>query len=248
MDPQAFSPQDIGAALQAGWRDFRSLPGASMAYAGLFTLIGLALLTAIGTLGISPMALPFAAGFMLVAPVLLTGFFRLRTLQSVGTKPGLLDAFAAFGRAPGALWLVALICCFLFLVWITDAGVLYVMMIGTERLPYELPWLIKLQESVLAFEFWGMLMGSVLAFIILAVSAFSVPLLYEGRANLVEAIHVSVRAVLGNFFSAILWGLLLTAVTLTSILLLPLLAVTLPVLAYASFALYRRVFPPQSAA
>lgn len=245
LTPQIFSTTDIADVLKVGWRTFHSIPIVSMAYAALFAVIGLALLTAVGGFGISPMALPFAGGFMLVGPALLTGFFRLAAIHADNAKPRLSDAFAAFVRAPGGLWLVALICAFLFLVWITDAGVLYVMLIGTEHLPYELPWLISLQDHVVAFELWGMLMGSILAFIILAISAFSVPLLHEGRANLVQAIHASVRAVLRNFIHAIIWGLLLTGIILLSILLLPLLIVTLPTLAYASFALYQRVFPPQ---
>ncbi len=221
------------------------MPGASMAFATLFALIGLVLLAAVGKFGVSPMALPFAGGFMLVGPALLTGFFRLAVIRADGRKPRLMDAFAAFARAPGGLWMVASLCAFLFLIWITDAAILYAMMIGGEHLPYDLPWLITLQREVVAFEFWGALMGSVLAFIILAISAFSVPLLHEGRANLVQAIHASVRAVFGNFISCITWGLVLTSATVLSILLLPLLTVVLPVLAYASFALYRKVFPQE---
>ena len=244
LNPQNFSAKDIVDALKTGWYTFQSIPGVSMAYATLFALIGLVLLTVVGSFGISPMALPFAAGFMLVGPALLTGFFRLSAIHADNAKPRLLDAFAAFTCAPVGLWMVALICAFLFLVWITDAGILYVMMVGTEYLPYELPWLIKLQEHVIAFELWGMLMGSILAFIIFAISAFSVPLLHEDRVHLVHAVHTSVRAVLRNFIYSIIWGVLLTGVILFSILLLPLLIVTLPILAYASYALYKRVLPP----
>jgi len=44
------------------------MPAASMAFASLFALIGLVVLAAVGEFGISPMALPFAGGFMLVGP------------------------------------------------------------------------------------------------------------------------------------------------------------------------------------
>jgi uncharacterized membrane protein len=81
------------------------------------------------------------------------------------------------------------------------------------------------------------------AFIILAVSAFSVPLLHERRVNLVQAINASFRAVFANFLPCIAWGLELTGATVLSIVLLPLFTVVLPVLAYASFDLYRKVFP-----
>ena len=43
---------------------------------------------------------------------------------------------------------------------------------------------------------------------------------------------------LGNFLTAIVWGLALLGMRL-----LPFLTVALPVLAYASFALYRKAFP-----
>lgn len=241
LTPQKFSTADITDALVVGWRSFRALPAASMVFAGLFALIGLVLIAAVGEFGISPMALPFAGGFMLVGPALLTGFFRLAAILAEGRKPRLFDAFAAFVHAPAGLWLVALLCAFLFLIWITDAAILYTVMIGGDH--HDLAWLINLQGRAVAFELWGMLMGSVLAFIILAVSAFSVPLLHEHRASLVQAVNASVRAVFTNFLICIAWGLVLTGATVLSIVLLPLFTVVLPVLAYASFDLYRKVFP-----
>jgi len=242
--PGRFELSDVGDALEAGWCIFRSIPLPSIAFASLFVLIGLVLLAAVGHLGLSPMALPFAGGFMLVGPVLLTGFFRLAAVASDGHRPGVRDAFAAFLSAPAGLWMVALVCAFLFLVWITDAAVLYTFMIGREYLPYDLPWIISPRRDVVSFDLWAALMGSVLAFIIFAVSAFSIPLLHEGRVNAVQAVHASVRAVFRSFAASIAWGLLITGGTIISILLLPSLAVVLPILAYASFALYRKVFPP----
>lgn len=244
LAPRRLRISDIAAALRAGWHSFRSAPTASIVFAGLFALIGLGLLAAVGYLGVSPMALPLAGGFMLVGPALLTGFFRLAAIAGQGRQPRVSDAFGAFLRAPAGLWLVALVCAFLFLIWTTDAAVLYAMTIGREELPYELPWLISPQRHVVAFELWSALMGSVLAFVIFAISAFSVPLLHEGRANAVQAIHASVRAVLRSFGPCLAWGLVLASATLLAVLVTPLLLVVLPVLAYASFALYQRVFPP----
>ena len=238
-----FRVSELADSLATGWQIFRTLPAVSIAYAGLFALIGLVLLTLVGYLGLSPMALPVSGGFLLVGPALLTGFFRLAAISSNARPARFRDAFAAFAKAPAGLWLVAAMCAFLFLIWITDAAVLYAMMIGGEHLPYELPWLIRLEHHVIAFELWGSLMGSVLAFIIFAISAFSVPLLHEGRADFVQAVQASISAVLGSFLTSIAWGLTLTGGTLLAILLLPFFMVVFPVLAYASFALYRSVFP-----
>jgi len=218
-----------------------------MAYAAVFAGIGLALLVGVGHFGLSPMALPFAGGFMLVGPALLGGFFELVRVSHRGGTPGFGDALRGFVRAPAGIWAVAIICAFLFLIWITDAAVLYSFMVGGDHLPYEVPWLLKWERHVVAFELWSALMGSVLAFVIFAVSAFSVPLLFEERASLVQAIHASVRAVFRNFLPCLTWGLLITGATVLSILLLPVFVVVLPVLAFASFALYRKVFPEPQA-
>ena len=241
LTPHRISTGNILKALGIGWRTFRAIPAASMVFATLFALIGLVLLLALGNFGISPMALPFAGGFMLVGPALLTGFFRLAAISAAGGRPRLFDAFPAFLQAPAGLWLLALLCAFLFLIWITDAAILYTLMIGNHQ--QGIDWLFSLQGETVAFELWGMLMGSVLAFIILAVSAFSVPLLHERRVQLVQAVSASVRGVFANFSTMIAWGLVISAAIFVSILLLPLLTVVLPVLAYASFNLYRKVFP-----
>jgi uncharacterized membrane protein len=241
--PQRFSMPEIGRALSDGWRTFRAIPKASISYSVVFVLIGSTLLAGLGWFGFSPMALPFAGGFLLVGPALLTGFFKLSRKYHEGKPVSQFAALGAFVRAPAGIWVVSVVCAFLFLVWITDAAVLYSFMVGTRHLPYRLPWLIDIQQNVIGFEILSSIMGSVLAFIIFAVSAFSVPLLYDGRATLVEAVSSSVRAVFQNIVGGLVWGVLLSASIIVSVIVLPLLLLTLPVLAYASLALYQEVFP-----
>jgi uncharacterized membrane protein len=243
LQPRQFGAASIRAALTTGWHTFRTVPGPSLAFAALFALVGLAVLWGAGHLGMSPMALPLAGGFMLVGPALLTGFFRLADRAAAGTTPRLADALAAFARAPAGLWVVALVCAFLFLIWMTDVAVLYAFTVGGQHLPYEFPWLLRWQGDVVAFELWAALLGAALAFMILAVSAFSVPLLHDRRAALAPAVGASVRAVFHSLPASVGWGLLLTTGIVLSVLLLPLFVVTLPVLAYASRALYHTVFP-----
>lgn len=244
LSSNKLSFDDIVQALAAGWSTFRAIPAVSLAMGCVFALIGLVVMLSVYRTGVSAMALPFAGGFMLLGPIFLAGFFRLSELHSRGSTPGFRDALAGFGRAPAGLWVVALICTFLFLVWITDAGILYSFLIGRVDTENSLFWLDQFQENVVAFVLWGSLMGSVLAFMAFAVSAFSVPLLYQHRATTAQAVFASVRAVLHNFVISITWGMLLAGSILLSILFLPLLIVVLPVMAYASFALYQRTFPP----
>jgi uncharacterized membrane protein len=234
---------DIALSLRTGWVTFLAIPGISLAFGTGIAAIGLGVLTSVYHIGISAMALPFAAGFMLLGPILLVGFFRIAETLTAGRRPGLRDALAGFRQAPLGLWVVALLCAFLFMIWITDAGILYSFMIGKFDTTHQPLWLNQLQRDALRFTLLSSLMGSVLAFFAFAISAFSVPLLHQRRASLIQAIYASASVVVRNFFASIVWGLLLTGVILTSIVLLPLLALSLPVMAYASFALYRRVFP-----
>lgn len=234
---------DIAAALHYGRACLRAMPLSSIAYAAIFMLLGLVLLSAIVMLGLSPLVLPIAGGFMLLGPVLLAGYFELALRHEQGEKATLGDALGAFPNAPPQLWAVALVCALLFLIWITDAGTLYSFTLGGAYLGPDLDWIDRHGLDVLHFQMWGSLMGSLLAYLIFVVSAFSVPLLYERRAALVPAISASVRGVLGNFFVSLAWGVILAGVTMLSILLLPTLLLTLPILSFASFGLYRRAFP-----
>ncbi|HSJ47604.1 MAG TPA: DUF2189 domain-containing protein [Gammaproteobacteria bacterium] len=238
-----FSIGDIVLALRSGWATFRAIPGLSLVLGTIIASLGMGVLWGIYRIGVSAMALPFAGGFMLLGPILLAGFFRLAEAVASGRQPSIGDALCGFRQAPAGLWAVALLCAFLFMIWITDAAILYSFMIGGLDATGQLPWLNQLQADKVSFTLWSSLTGAVLAFVVFAVSAFSVPLLHQRRATLIQAVHASVSLVLRNFFVSIAWGLLLTGTILLSILLLPLLALVLPVMAYASFALYLRVFP-----
>lgn len=241
--PSRLTFADISDALRTGRTVFRKIPAASCAFAAILAGCGLVLLSAITAFGFSPMVLPFAGGFMLLGPILLTGFFELSRRHAIGQQPSLGHALGAFRRVPNGLWLVAALCTFLFLIWITDAGVLYSFTLGGKTEAVGTNWLSAFRHDTWNFHFWGSVTGSVLAYMIYTISAFSVPLIYDARATATTAIHASVRAVLGNFLVCVAWGMLLGSVIMGSILLLPLLIFTLPIMAYASYALYQRAFP-----
>ncbi|MBL8491561.1 MAG: DUF2189 domain-containing protein [Rhodocyclaceae bacterium] len=178
---------------------------------------------------------------MLVGPALLAGFFRIAERLEDGAVPGPADVLEGFRRCPRGIWVIAVFCTFIFMVWITDAATLYAFMVG--RLPVPLAAILPPPDSVWAFAAWSSLMGSAMALIIFAVSAFSVPLLYEGRASLIPAVVASVRTVFRSPLATVAWALLLSVSVMGAILLLPLFPVVFPVLAFASRALYRRAFP-----
>lgn len=241
MDPHPFALADIRQALAAGAQLARSTRGASTAYAALFTLIGAVILGSLLTLGFTPFIVAAAGAFMLVGPALLAGFFGIAQAFESGQKVGAGATAAGFAAASPALWVIALVCALLFMIFITDAAILYSYMVGSA--PVWLSDILPPSAGVIHFLLWGAISGGVIAFLLFCISAFSIPLLCERRTSLVTAVVASVRTVFGNFAAALVWAILLSALVIGSILLLPLLPFTLPWLAYASRALYRHVFP-----
>lgn len=214
------------------------MPGPSLLLALILALIATGLLLIPLALGTPALALILGGGFGLIGPLLLPPWLALRESWEAGRRPGLGLAWRVYQGA-GVLG-IAGFCFFLWLVWVTDAGLLYAFLVGTATGGQATA---GVPPRIGAFFLWSSLLGAALAAGIHLVAAFAVPLLYEGRAQLVPAIHASVRAQFQSPGPALAWGLILTLGLMAGFLLPPLLLFNLPVLAYAHLYLYRRALP-----
>jgi uncharacterized membrane protein len=268
LSPQPLRLNAIAQVLGTGWRLFRAMPGPSLMLGGLITLLGVALLLIPFLLGVPAVALIIAGGMALIAPLFLPLFHGLRQAQAQGERPRLRHALSTYRRLSTGFWALAGACGFLLLVWITDAGILYAFMVGagTPGEPVAVSPLAGAGTSsaldiasaqdpaawanpgLRSFVFWASLMGAVLVAGVHLIAGFSVPLLQEGRATTVPAIHASVRTVFGNLSATLTWGLILVLGLLLGFLLPPLLALIAPVLSYSQYELYRLAFPVTSPA
>lgn len=246
LRPAPTSFADIGASVRFGLDQFRASPLLSVAFSALFVAIGLVMYSVLEFGQIAPMSLSLAGGFMLVGPILLAGFFSVSDKLRKGRHAAFGDIWDGFRRMPRGGWVISFVCGLLFLIWVTDAGILYGFMVGRE--PFGFLRLLRIEGLVVNYAAYSAIMGGILAFILFTVSAFSIPLIYDGRAQLVSGVVGSVRAVFGRFRVMMCWALLLAGVIIVSTLLLPLLLLTLPVMAYASRELYFRTFPPEAGA
>lgn len=242
MNIRKFHGTHLRQALADGWQMAGATRAVSVAYSLIFVLGGVAIIGGLLAQGWSPFVIAAAGAFMLVGPVILAGFFGIAAAREAGGPVGFAAVARGFAKASGALWALALVCGLLFMIFVTDAAILYAYMVGAT--PVWLGEIWPASEGVIRFVRWSAISGAFIAFLLFCVSAFAVPLLCERRAGLVGAVVCSVRVVFGNFVPAISWAFLLSTVVIGSVLLLPLLPLTLPWLAYASRALYRQVLPP----
>lgn len=240
MQILSFSVPSLKRALRAGWRLAAANRLLSAAYTLIFALAGGAIIGTLLHQGWTPF-IPAAAGaFMLLGPVLLAGFFGIAKAGEAGLQPGWRDVVAGFSNASPVLGVLALVCALLFLIFVSDAAILYAYMIGAPAV--ELGPALG-ADNVRQFAVWAGVSGAFIAFLLYVVTVFSVPVLCERRAGLVKAVVISVRAVFLSFGPAMLWAIVLGSVIIASVVLLPLLLLTLPWLAFSSRALYREVLP-----
>ena len=78
---------DLGAALKAGWRDFRSVPQFGILFGGFYVLAGLAIGWAAIYASEPTWLIPAMAGFPLVAPFVAVGLYEASRRREAGEAP-----------------------------------------------------------------------------------------------------------------------------------------------------------------
>ncbi len=239
----AMTMHSVRRALRTGWRRFLLSRPVSVTYAMLFALIGAFVLYAIIRAQHAPMIIPLVGGFLYVGPILMSGFFALADRFEHRERGGFADVLQGFSRSSRDMLLLALLCTFLFVLWVLDTAILYAYLVGMQ--PQSWLSLLKPNADVLTFVIISSILGLLLAFFIFVCSAFAVPLLYYRRVGLFEAIRLSVLAVFSNFGPCMAWAALVSVALVASIVLFPLFLLSFPVLAFAGHALYRELFGPE---
>ena len=234
---------DLKDALAKGVDDFWAIP-TSLVFLGLiYPIVGMCLA------GYAlPLLFPLMSGFALVGPFAAIGLYEISRRRELGLETSWAHAFEV-RHSPSipSLLALGLLLLVIFICWRETAEALYV-------------WLFGRMETVSFTEFlndifttsrgWtlivlGNAIGCIFAVVVLSISVVSFPLLLDRDVGLAVAVLTSLKAVRENPVTMAIWGLIVAAVLAIGFLLLFVgLAVAVPILAHASWHLYRKVVEP----
>lgn len=239
--------EDIGAALREGLADFKRAPAYGLFFGAAFSLVGIAIALILYNGEASYWIFPVAAGFPLVGPFAAVGIYevsrRLESGEPLSWGPVLT---AGFRQKNSQLPLFAVFTLFAFLAWLVLARVIFAVSFGPATMTNVLTsfdMLLTPQGVIMLLA--GSVVGAALAALLFAVSVVGVPLLLDRDIDVVTAMITSFEATVESRSAMIYWGALVAAAIVVAMLPLFLgMILIFPVLAHASWHIYRKAVEP----
>lgn len=243
---QKIALSSIGLWLHRGWLDYSKTRFISSLYAALFGVIGIILAYSLIYNGFGLVYFILAGGFIITAPALVAGYYRIAYRLSIGERAVFGDILTGFRQAPPSIWAIGAITAAAYLIWVTDALIVYSVYFGIVpvdplNLTADSPVGSDVIEYIAAISF----MGFILSYIIYLITLLSIPHACLQRAGFVNAIVFSIKAIFSNVIVMTIWALVLGSVMMFTLLFaLPLIVLVFPLLTYANFAAYHELLEP----
>lgn len=227
--------------LAAGWRDLCRAPAIGLCYGSVFALAGMVLTLAVARIRLWHLVVPLAAGFMLIGPMLAVGLYEVSRRLEGGWPVHFGHAVTAWRRNGGQLGLFALALMLFLLAWIRLATLLFALFYGDSP-----PGLETFVHDVLfapqAAQFFviSTAIGAVLAVLVFAISAVSIPMLLDREVDAITAIGASLAAVRRNPEAMAVWAALIALFIGAGLVTAYIgLIVALPLIGHATWHAYR---------
>lgn len=233
---------DLVEVIAAGIRDFRAAPQYGIFLGALYAAAGWLLLALLFYFGMPYFAYPLAMGFALIAPFAVVGLYSV----SDNIEKGIPNTWPrVFGSIRGAIkrdvrWM-ALITGFALIIWMDIAAFLMFAFVGVQGVTPDTLNSLLTTPSGFLFLVLGNAVGAIIAFFVFSISVVSFPLLHDKDVDFVTAMVTSVRLVIENPKTMMIWCAIIGGLVGISILSVFLgLVIVLPVVGHASWHLYRR--------
>ena len=217
--------------LRAGWQDFRSAPGLSLAWGGFCWILSTVVTVAAWKIGGWVLLLSVLSGFIFVAPLLAFGMYSVSRQLCLGNKPTLAWTLKAARKPFTNSMVFTLVLLIIFLLWARAGTMVHIFFPsdGTVKL-----------ENLALYLGVGSAIGSIFASICFAASVFSLPFIANRDADVITAVVSSINAVLRNRWVMFRWALLIVFLTaLGFATALVGFALIIPLLGYATWHAYR---------
>jgi uncharacterized membrane protein len=248
---RAATVADVVAAVEAGLRDLRAAPRFGLFFGAFYTFGGMLIVYLTGALGLTWIAMPLTAGFVLLGPFVAVGLYEVSRRREAGEPISFAAVLGCMvGQGKRELAWMAFVSVFAFIVWMYQIRILYAFFFGFAVLPASDVFRTLLTTSHgLAFLGIGTLWGAVLSVVIFTLTVVSFPLLLERDRDFITAMITSVKAVVASPVVMVGWGLMTGGLIVLAAMPFFLgFIVVLPVLGHATWHLYRRIVLPETTA
>lgn len=222
--------------LRSGWSDFIHAWPLSLTLGVVFAVLGYLLVDYVWAR--LHLAMALTSGFLLVAPFLAIGFYEIsRRHGQVGVTP----IFDGLRANAGSIGLFGLLLAFILSAWERISAILVGLFLKSDIVTdqsFSLSLLIAPEH--MGFLVPYMLIGSVVAALVFALSVVSLPMLMDRKVDLITAVVTSLWVVRENPLPMLVWALLIGVLGFIGLLawFVPL-AVIFPVLGHATWHAYR---------